>query len=247
LTDSEPHSGSLSPPILEHTSLSPSSFKFQTFAGGATTLNMAGRRHSKPCHFCPTIVLPCFLPPKQSFRHVLTMDNSNTSANHHPTEPHVVPVPDFKDLELSLAPSSGNFASCKMMFLDSDWMTPTFVATWRASFLPRVQLIMTLGSVTRQLSNLQVCSALFEEGHMFASHKQLRQVASLFLNKWRVKCTHHGKKILCFFHEPMRKKKPNPALHADTKEKCECKVKQRKNPTQTSLRDQIQVDWSRCC
>jgi hypothetical protein len=37
----------------------------------------------------------------------------------------------------------------------------------------------------------------------------LKQAATLFLDKWGVKCAQHGHKIVCFFHEPMKTKKKN--------------------------------------
>jgi hypothetical protein len=48
---------------------------------------------------------------------------------------------------------------------------------------------------------------LFHEGHIFASAKQLKQVATLFLEKWSVRCVQHGKKIVCYYHLPMTNNK----------------------------------------
>jgi hypothetical protein len=47
---------------------------------------------------------------------------------------------------------------------------------------------------------MDACSVLFEKGRIFSSPLQLKQVATLFLDKWGVQCAKHGKKIVFYYH-----------------------------------------------
>jgi hypothetical protein len=54
---------------------------------------------------------------------------------------------------------------------------------------------------------MEACTVLFKVGRIFSSPMQLKQAATLFLDKWGGQCAKHGKKIVCFYHAPMVKKK----------------------------------------
>ena len=51
------------------------------------------------------------------------------------------------------------------------------------------------------------CNQLFQKGRLFASFKQLGQVAEMFLEAWAVSKSHNGKRISCSFSENTRKRK----------------------------------------
>jgi hypothetical protein len=118
---------------------------------------------------------------------------SHTQVNDVPN-PIVVHFPDFKDAALSLAITSRDFAPCKKLFLDSNWITPELRRNVERFCPGRGEI--DHGTGVRDTNALQkACAVLFQEGHIFASAKQLKQVTTLFLEKWSVKCVQHGKKL----------------------------------------------------
>jgi hypothetical protein len=64
---------------------------------------------------------------------------------------------------------------------------------------------------------MDACSVLFEKGRIFSSPLQLKQVATLFLDKWGVQCAKHGKKIVFYYHALMVKKEKEDKLISNRK------------------------------
>ena len=52
------------------------------------------------------------------------------------------------------------------------------------------------------------CLLLFPKGRVFASEKQIDQVADMFMDGWAYKKSHGGKKIMCHYGVSFKKKKP---------------------------------------
>jgi hypothetical protein len=153
-------------------------------------------------------------------------DASNESANQHPSKPHVkhvlpdpcgVHVPDFKDPELSLTLSSGDFAPCKTMFLDSDWMTPDLHRHIKSMF-PALGVIENDTRVRDKELSRSLFHAMQRRTNLRLSSQTAEASSDVVPRQMGSECVQHGKKIVWFFHKPMRKKKPNPAEHADKRE-----------------------------
>jgi hypothetical protein len=125
---------------------------------------------------------------------------------HVPDSTTVVHVPNFEDAAISLAITSGDFSPCKKLFLESNWITSKLRCHVKTLF-PKPGEI-DIGTGVRDTQAFQnACAILFHEGRIFVSTKQLRQVATLFLEKWSVRCVQHGKKIVCYYHLPMTNNK----------------------------------------
>jgi hypothetical protein len=89
------------------------------------------------------------------------------------------------------------------MFLDTERITPKLHRHVESMFPGRGAIENGTGVPNKAAYQLACsvlfCSVLFKEGCIFASFKQLKQVATLFLDKWGVKkCVQHGKKIVPF-------------------------------------------------
>jgi hypothetical protein len=135
------------------------------------------------------------------------MDPSNVPTNQGPSHTQVgdvdvsdsatiVHVPDFKDAAMQLAMTSGDFAPCKKLFIESNWITSELRLHVETIFPKPGEIDIGTGVHDTQAFQ-NACAVLFHEGHIFASTKQLKQVATLFLEKWSVRCVQHGKKIIC--------------------------------------------------
>jgi hypothetical protein len=94
----------------------------------------------------------------------------------------------------------------------------------------------TVNSGTRvrdKLAFMDACSVLFKKGRIFSSPKQLKQVASFFLDKWGGQCAQHGKKIIvCYYHAQMVKKdkEVKPTLNRKVYKVKESQKSQKKCP-----------------
>jgi hypothetical protein len=138
-----------------------------------------------------------------------------SSNNHNPTrttayaeylsETFTVHVPDFKGPALALARISGDYTVCKKIFHEADWVTLE-LRRHIENLYPSCDDINQGTRVRDKLAFTDACSVLFKKGRIFSSLKQLKQVASLFLDKWGGQCSQHGKKIVCYYHAPMATK-----------------------------------------
>jgi hypothetical protein len=170
---------------------------------------MTGRCHSKLCHCCPAIVVSLLFVSSQ----MILLSHPDHGQFQRICQPpssrahDVVHVPDFKDPALSLALSSGDFISCKNMFLNSDcWTTPD-LRCHAESMFPAPGAIGNDTGVRDKAAFQQVCSVLFKEGHIFASPKQLNRAATLFLDKWGVKCVFNmGRRLFASFTNPRQRR-----------------------------------------
>jgi hypothetical protein len=142
------------------------------------------------------------------------MDVANTNHNpnlltgysEHLSDTPTVYVPAFKGPSLALARSSGDYTVCKKLFSDSDWVTPDLRRHIETLF-PSCDSINSGTRVRDKVAFMDACSVLFKKGRIFSSQLQLKQVATLFLDKWGGQCSKHGKKIVCYYHAPMANKK----------------------------------------
>jgi hypothetical protein len=107
---------------------------------------------------------------------------------------------------------SGDYSVCKKIFHEADWVTPE-LRRHIENLFPSCDAINSGTRVRGKLAFVDACSVLFKKDRIFSSPKQLKQVASLFLDKWGGQYSQHGKKIVCYYHVPMVKKekevKPN--------------------------------------
>jgi hypothetical protein len=75
------------------------------------------------------------------------------------------------------------------------------------------------------------CSKLFSKDRIFASEKQIDQVAAMFLEAWSVVKAHNGKKIICHYGLNTKKSTESPFSpslpreHATRKSKVQCPFK----------------------
>jgi hypothetical protein len=153
-----------------------------------------------------------------------TMDPSNETDNPTPmvtyTDHHAdtltVYVPDFKQPALASALLSNNYTPCKTMFADADWITPDLRLNVESLF-PSQDAITTGTRVRDKLAFKEACSVLFKKGRIFSSPKQLKQIATLFLDKWGGQCSQHGKKIVCYYHEVQKRTVKAVPLTSDRK------------------------------
>ena len=134
----------------------------------------------------------------------------------HLAEAHTVHVPHFKEPALALAQLSNDYTTCKTMFLDADWVTPD-LRRHVESLFPSHHAIKSGTGVRDKTAFKDACSVLFATGRIFSSPTQLKQAASVFLDKWGVKCSQHGKKIVCYYHAPMKRKEKDGGLTSDRK------------------------------
>jgi hypothetical protein len=114
-----------------------------------------------------------------------------------PDSATILHVPDFKDAAMSIAITSGDFAPCKKLFIESNWITSELRRRHIETIFPKPGEI-DIGTGVRDTQAFQnACAVLFHEGRIFTSAKQLKQVVTLFLEKWSMRCVQHGKKIVC--------------------------------------------------
>jgi hypothetical protein len=154
------------------------------------------------------------------------MDGSNINANANPnpsmayaaylSETLTVHVPDFKGTPLSIARLSGDYTVCKKIFKEADWVTPS-LRSHVEKFFPSRDAINSGTRVRDKVSFMDACFVLFKTGRIFSSPKQLKQVATIFLDKWGGQCVQHGKKIVCFYHKPMVTKKESAYVATSTR------------------------------
>jgi hypothetical protein len=115
------------------------------------------------------------------------------------------PVPDLKGPALALARISGDYTVCKKIFHKADWVIPEL--RWHIeNMFSCCDDINSDTRVRNKLAFMDACSVLFKKDRTFSSPKQLKQVVSLFLDKWGGQCSQHGKRIVCYYHAPMVKK-----------------------------------------
>jgi hypothetical protein len=117
---------------------------------------------------------------------------------------------------LALALLSHDYTACKTMFLDADWITPDLRRHVKSMF-PSRDAIMSGTRVRDKIAFKNACSVHFKKGRIFSSPKQLKQVAALFLDKWGGQCSQHGKKIICYYHAPMKRKEKEGRPTSDRK------------------------------
>jgi hypothetical protein len=128
----------------------------------------------------------------------MDIDNNNPNLTVH--------VPDFKAPALSTARLSGDYTVCQQLFSGADWLTPDLRRHIETLF-PTCDAINSGTRVRDKVAFMEACTVLFKVGRIFSSPMQLKQAATLFLDKWGGQCAKHGKKIVCFYHAPMVKKK----------------------------------------
>jgi hypothetical protein len=142
------------------------------------------------------------------------MDIDNTNPNlvigvsDNLSELLTVHVPDFKEPTISVARLSGDYTVCKKIFSEADWVTPDLRRLIETLF-PTGDAINSGTRVRDKVAFMNACTILFKEGRIFSSPMQLKQVATVFLDKWGSQCAKHGKKIVCYYHSPMVQKKGN--------------------------------------
>ena len=73
----------------------------------------------------------------------------------------------------------------------------------------------TTNNARDQEDFLDACNKLFPQKRIFASHRQLDQVADMFLSSWGVKKKHSGQQIRCFYSPDHNKK--NRRVQDETK------------------------------
>jgi hypothetical protein len=91
-----------------------------------------------------------------------------------------------------------------------DWLTNGLVDEITVSF-PNSNDIDPMTGARDQTRFSENCLKLFPQDRIFASEKQIEQVASMFLDAWSVVKAHNGKKIIC--HYGLNTKKFPPPIN----------------------------------
>jgi hypothetical protein len=139
----------------------------------------------------------------------------------------VVYIPDFLAAELE---SGDDLIDIRDRLQQKNWLTDELVHEITGLFptLDNIDPMMGDRDQTRFSEN---CSKLFPKDRIFASEKQIDEVATMFLEAWAVVKAHNGKKIICHYGLNTKKSTDSPFFpslpseHATRKPKVQCPFK----------------------
>jgi hypothetical protein len=118
-------------------------------------------------------------------------------------------IPDFLEAELK---SGDAIQEINLRLQEKNWLTTGIIAEISSLFPTAVDVNPSTGE-RDEAKFVENCQPLFPLGRIFASHKQLDQVAKMFLEAWAISKAHNGKKISCHLG-PQLKKRKKPSLDA---------------------------------
>jgi hypothetical protein len=138
-----------------------------------------------------------------------------------------VHVPDFLAAELE---SGDDLIHIRDRLQQKNWLTDELVNEITGLF-PNSDDVDPMTGARDQTRFSENCSKLFPKDRIFASEKQIDQVAAMFLEAWAVVKAHNGKKIICHYGLNTKKSTDSPFLpslpreHATRKSKVQCPFK----------------------
>jgi hypothetical protein len=136
-----------------------------------------------------------------------------------------VDIPDFVEQELSTGDS---LEVIRVRLQSMNWLS-TDLVTEITSLLPTTGDVNPLTGERDKERFAENCLLLFPTGRVFASEKQIDQVADMFMDGWACKKCHDGKKIMCHYGVSFKKKKELVVdalvpreISQSQKERCQC-------------------------
>ena len=118
-------------------------------------------------------------------------------------ESNIIYLPLFRE---ELLNSNLEISDINEKFLKMDWVTDELRHEVHSLF-PEKCDIDTLSGCRKIDSFGKKCSMLFPVGRVFACARQLTQVAKIFLDGWAINGVSQGRKIVCHYHEPIKRNK----------------------------------------
>jgi hypothetical protein len=111
-------------------------------------------------------------------------------------------VPEFLESELQ---SGDDIQVINQHLMCKNWLTPGLVEEITSLFPRTADITSESGERNKEMFAVNF-NQLFPKGRLFASSKQLKQVADMFLEAWAVSKSVYGKKISCSFSEDRKRK-----------------------------------------
>ena len=155
--------------------------------------------------------------PRRSI--IIYSSDNDSSEEDAPTVPpvrtpprsHTIYIPSFLDV-IPVTPLP--LSQLNIHLLKKNWLTPDLVCEIERCFPTKAQITISAdGDNVRDPQAFKVqATRLMPPGRIFASFKQLDQVAKLFLDAWGIQKIHTTKRIGCFYGKPCNKKS---RLHED--------------------------------
>jgi hypothetical protein len=136
-------------------------------------------------------------------------------------------IPDFLAVELE---SGDDLIHIRDRLQCKNWLTDELVDEITGLF-PTADDIDPMTGVRDQTKFTENCLKLFPKDRIFASEKQIDQVATKFLEAWAVVKAHNGKKIICHYGLNTKKSADSPFIpslpreHVTQKSKVQCPFK----------------------
>ena len=145
--------------------------------------------------------------------------------------PGTLCIADFLESELQ---SGDDIQVINQRLLCKNWLTTGLVEEITSLFPMSDDITPDTGERNKEMFVIN-CNLLFPKGRLFASSKQLDQVAEMFLEAWAISKSLSGKKISCSYSEDTRKRKSNVFLVEDPTSST--------REHSTSLKDQIKCPF----
>jgi hypothetical protein len=137
-------------------------------------------------------------------------------------------IPDFMESELL---SDDPFEDIRDRIQGMNWLSTGLVNKITALYPTAADVNPQTGERDKD-SFADNCLLLFPKDRIFASEKQIEQVADMFMDAWACRKAHDGKKIICHYGLSSKKKKlstVDPLSQQETaetrKEQCKCPFK----------------------
>ena len=114
-----------------------------------------------------------------------------------------IDIPDFVEHELSTGDS---LEDIRARLQSMNWLSADLVEEITSLFPSTAHVNALTGERDKDIF-AEKCLLLFPKGRVFASEKQIDQVADMFMDGWACKKSHDGKKIMCHYGVSSKKKK----------------------------------------